>query len=335
MEPIIEFENFTFKYRSQMEPTLRDINLKIYPGEKVLIIGPSGSGKSTLSNCINGLIPFSYEGDRTGTLKIEGKDPKKLGIFGRSKMVGTVLQDTDGQFIGLTVAEDIAFVLENDCMAQEEMFRKVDGVAETVEVKELLHHAPSEMSGGQKQRVSMAGVMIDDVDILLFDEPLANLDPATGKKAIALIDRIQKEQKKTAAEERRPTVLRMLLSKEPIDDKDLKVISPAFSLNYSTIAISKEKLQEIGDTSNIYRKIVDSLINSNTSVPMYFCKEDEVFNLALKYLKNKEAVLEFIMQLRSNSYAYRYNKVSMKADDAVRKILLSKGYYKKNSGKKN
>lgn len=111
-------------------------------------------------------------------------------------MVGTVLQDTDGQFIGLTVAEDIAFVLENDCMAQEEMFRKVDGVAETVEVKELLSHAPSEMSGGQKQRVSMAGVMIDDVDILLFDEPLANLDPATGKKAIALIDRIQKEQKK-------------------------------------------------------------------------------------------------------------------------------------------
>lgn len=197
MEPIIEFENFTFKYRSQMEPTLRDINLKIYPGEKVLIIGPSGSGKSTLSNCINGLIPFSYEGDSTGTLRIEGKDPKKLGIFGLSKMVGTVLQDTDGQFIGLTVAEDIAFVLENDCMAQEEMFRKVDDVAETVEVKELLHHAPSEMSGGQKQRVSMAGVMIDDVDILLFDEPLANLDPATGKKAIALIDRIQKEQKKT------------------------------------------------------------------------------------------------------------------------------------------
>jgi len=122
MEPIIEFENFTFKYRSQMEPTLRDINLKIYPGEKVLIIGPSGSGKSTLSNCINGLIPFSYEGDSTGTLKIEGKDPKKLGIFGLSKMVGTVLQDTDGQFIGLTVAEDIAFVLENDCMAKTPYF---------------------------------------------------------------------------------------------------------------------------------------------------------------------------------------------------------------------
>ena len=197
MEPIIEFENFTFKYRSQMEPTLRDINLKIYPGEKVLIIGPSGSGKSTLSNCINGLIPFSYEGDSTGTLKIEGKDPKKLGIFGLSKMVGTVLQDTDGQFIGLTVAEDIAFVLENDRMEQQEMFRRVNEVADTVEVRPLLSHAPSELSGGQKQRVSMAGVMIDDVDILLFDEPLANLDPATGKKAIGLIDRIQKEKNKT------------------------------------------------------------------------------------------------------------------------------------------
>ena len=197
MEPIIEFEKFTFKYRSQVNPTLFDIDLKIYPGEKVLIVGPSGSGKSTLADCINGLIPFSYPGESTGTLKIGGKDPKKLGIFGLSKMVGTVLQDTDGQFIGLTVAEDIAFVLENDRMEQQEMFRRVNEVADTVEVRQLLSHAPSELSGGQKQRVSMAGVMIDDVDILLFDEPLANLDPATGKKAIGLIDRIQKEKNKT------------------------------------------------------------------------------------------------------------------------------------------
>ena len=197
MEPIIEFKNYTFKYRSQVEPTLRDINLKIYPGEKVLIIGPSGSGKSTLANCINGLVPFSYSGDTEGTLTIKGQDPNKLGIFGLSKIVGTVLQDTDGQFISLTVAEDIAFALENDCVPTEDMHRMVDGVAEVVDVKNLLDHAPTELSGGQKQRVSMGGVMIDDVEVLLFDEPLANLDPATGKRAIELIDRIQKDQNKT------------------------------------------------------------------------------------------------------------------------------------------
>lgn len=197
MAPIIEFKDFTFKYRSQVEPTLLDINLSIYPGEKVLIVGPSGSGKSTLAHCINGLVPFSYSGDYTGSLSVKGEEPRKKGIFEMSKIVGTVLQDTDGQFIGLTVAEDIAFALENDCVSQDIMFKKVDGVAEVVDVKELLNHAPSALSGGQKQRVSMAGVMVDDVDILLFDEPLANLDPATGKRAIGLIDQIQKDRNTT------------------------------------------------------------------------------------------------------------------------------------------
>lgn len=197
MTPIIEFKNYTFKYRSQSEPTLRDIDLKVYPGEKVLIVGPSGSGKSTLVHCINGMVPFSFPGESSGTLTVGGKDPAKTGIFGMSKIVGTVLQDTDGQFIGLTVAEDVAFALENDCVPQDEMFRLVDEVAEVVDIKALLDHAPTELSGGQKQRVSMAGVLVDDVDVLLFDEPLANLDPATGKRAIDLIDRICRERDKT------------------------------------------------------------------------------------------------------------------------------------------
>lgn len=195
MEPIIEFKNFSFKYRSQKEPTIKDINLSIYPGEKVLIVGPSGSGKSTLAHCINGLVPFSYKGEITGTYTVAGQNPEKLGIFGLSKLVGTVLQDTDGQFIGLTVAEDIAFVLENDMIPQKEMLERVARVAETVEVQSVLGNAPGALSGGQKQRVSMAGVMIDQVDILLFDEPLANLDPATGKRAIELIDQIHREEK--------------------------------------------------------------------------------------------------------------------------------------------
>lgn len=197
MEPIIEFKDYSFKYRSQVEPTLLDINLSIYPGEKVLIVGPSGSGKSTIAHCINGLVPFSFTGESTGSLKIEGQEPKELGLFGLSKLVGTVLQDTDGQFIGLTVAEDVAFSMENDCIAQDEMFERVDRVAKTVDITDLLDHAPNALSGGQKQRVSMAGVIVDDVDILLFDEPLANLDPATGKRAIDLIDRIHKKKNTT------------------------------------------------------------------------------------------------------------------------------------------
>ena len=197
MKPIIEFKNFTFKYRSQKEPTIKDINLAIYPGEKVLIVGPSGSGKSTLANCINGLVPFFYKGEIEGTYTIAGQNPEELGIFGLSKIVGTVLQDTDGQFIGLTVAEDIAFALENDNVPQPEMFDRVAKTAELVEVQSLLNHAPGALSGGQKQRVSMAGVMINHVDILLFDEPLANLDPATGKHAIELIDEIHRTDNTT------------------------------------------------------------------------------------------------------------------------------------------
>lgn len=197
MEPIIEFKNFSFKYRAQKEPTLKDINLSIYPGEKILIVGPSGSGKSTLAHCINGLVPFSYEGEITGSYSVKGQNPGELGIFGLSQIVGTVLQDTDGQFVGLTVAEDVAFALENDCVEQKLIFDKVNEAAEMTDISNLLHHSPSALSGGQKQRVSMAGVLVSDVDILLFDEPLANLDPATGKRTIKLIDTLQKENNTT------------------------------------------------------------------------------------------------------------------------------------------
>ena len=189
---VISFENFGFQYTAQAEPTLYDINLNIAKGEKVLIAGPSGCGKSTLAHCINGLIPNSYPGKTTGKLTVCGKNALELDLFGLSKMVGTVLQDSDGQFIGLTVAEDIAFALENDCIPTAEMHSHVEKIAELVDVKQVLSHAPHEISGGQKQRVGLGGVMVNEVDILLFDEPLANLDPATGKQAIVLIDEIQK-----------------------------------------------------------------------------------------------------------------------------------------------
>ena len=192
MEPIISFDHFGFQYTAQAEPTLYDISLDIRKGEKVLICGPSGCGKSTLAHCVNDLIPNSYPGKTTGTLTVGGRNAEELSLFDLSKVVGTVLQDSDGQFIGLTVAEDMAFALENDCMDQKDMKALVDRVAGLVGVSGVLGHAPYEISGGQKQRVALGGVMVSGVDVLLFDEPLANLDPAAGKKAVELIDEIQK-----------------------------------------------------------------------------------------------------------------------------------------------
>ena len=192
-KPIISFRNFSFQYRAQKRPTLTDIDLEIYSGERVLIAGPSGSGKSTLAGCINGLNPFSNPGACTGTLTVDGVDAPHSSLFELSAHVGTVLQDPDGQFIGLTVGEDIAFALENSCTPQDEMHAITRHAAELVGIENHLGYAPHELSGGQKQRVSLAGVMVDQVKILLFDEPLANLDPATGKQAIELIDEIQKE----------------------------------------------------------------------------------------------------------------------------------------------
>jgi energy-coupling factor transport system ATP-binding protein len=196
-EPIIVFKDFSFQYNSQSEPTLKKINLTIQSGEKVLIVGPSGSGKSTFAHCLNGLVPNQYAGDITGEAWIAGKKLQETSLFDLSFTTGTVLQDTDGQFIGLTVAEDMAFVLENDGVALAEMREKVLHWAELVDVAEKLDKRPQDLSGGQKQRVSMAGVMINDAPLLLFDEPLANLDPAAGKAAIELIDSLHQQTQAT------------------------------------------------------------------------------------------------------------------------------------------
>ena len=192
-QPVIQFKNFSFHYRAQAQPTLLDINLNIYAGEKILILGPSGSGKSTLGHCINGLVPHYYKGEISGTIEIFGKVANDAVIYDRSKTIGTVLQDADGQFVGQTVGEDIAFALENDCVPHEEMIPRVEDVAKLVDIAGHLKSKPQQVSGGQKQRVALAGVLVDNVDILLFDEPLANLDPATGQYAIELIDRLARE----------------------------------------------------------------------------------------------------------------------------------------------
>ena len=192
-EPIIEFKNFSFKYNSQAESTLKDINLKINKGEKILLAGPSGSGKSTIGRCLNGLIPNIDQGEITGQCLVNGKDITKTSLFDFSFTTSTILQDADSQFIGLTVGEDIAFALENDCQSKDKMHQTVNQWAKELQIKELLTQSPQSLSGGQKQIVALAGVLVDESPILIFDEPLANLDPASGLKTMAIIDKIQKE----------------------------------------------------------------------------------------------------------------------------------------------
>ena len=193
-EVMIELKDFSFQYKAQSEPTLKNLNLTIYKGEKVLIVGPSGSGKSTIGQCLNGIIPNIYKGTSSGQFLIQGKEAFDLSIYEKSHLVSTVLQDTDGQFIGLSVAEDLAFALENDMVELESMKSRVHTWAERLDLSKLLDHRPQDLSGGQKQRVSLAGVLIDESPILLFDEPLANLDPKSGQDIIDLIDQIHEEQ---------------------------------------------------------------------------------------------------------------------------------------------
>lgn len=353
---VIEFQNFSFQYFSQSEPTLQDINLKIYEGEKVLIVGPSGSGKSTLGHCLNGLIPFSYKGEMQGSLKIQGMETKEMNIFQLSKEVGTVLQDADGQFIGLTVGEDIAFALENDMVSQEEMKDTVKKVAKLVDMGELLNASPFELSGGQKQRVSFAGVLVDDVDILLFDEPLANLDPATRKTAIELIDKVWRDSQKTVIliEHRLEDVLhknvdrvvvvndgRIVADMSPDDLMAADILSPlgireplyVTAMKYAGIKITPEMhagRMETLTLSDEAQKIRD-WCNAQPKKPL--AKERPVIleakNVCFRYTKNKPLLQNINFSIREGEM------VSIVGTNGAGKSTLAKlicGFVKEDEG---
>ena len=353
---VIEFTDFSFKYKAQAKPTLHNINLTIYEGEKVLIIGPSGSGKSTLTHCLNGLIPFSYEGDITGSLKIMNKETKELSIFELSKYCGTVLQDPDSQFIGLTVAEDIAFKLENICVNQKDMINSVENASKLVDINDYLNSSPQQLSGGQKQRVTLAGVMVDDVDILLFDEPLANLDPHTGKVAIELIDGIKKATNKTMViiEHRLEDVLykyvdRIILINE---GKILADMSPSEILS-SDLLINNGIREPLYITALKYCncKIVPEMKPENIStIDLSNCKEN--INLWYNKTKDSKAINEgdTILEFKNINFSYNKGKqilhdisfkiqrgsiVSIVGRNGAGKSTISKlicGFYKPDSG---
>lgn len=194
---LVSFEDFSFRYKSQQKPTLKNINLQIYEGEKILILGASGSGKSTLGYCINGLIPNRFSGEINGSCTVVGRDISAASVFTLSQHIGSVLQDSDAQFVGLSVGEDIAFSLENQNIPRKQMLEKVRASAKTVGIEDQLDLLPYSLSGGQKQRASIAGILHEDIDLILFDEPLAALDPHMGKVTVELIEKLNQQHKKT------------------------------------------------------------------------------------------------------------------------------------------
>lgn len=353
---IIEFSDFSFQYRVQADPTLKNINLNIYEGEKVLILGPSGSGKSTLAHCLNGLVPFYYSGKMTGSLKIDNQDVKDKNIFELSKIVGTVLQDPDSQFIGLTVGEDIAFKLENYCVERGKMKKMVHSAAELVGIEDELESSPYKLSGGQKQRVTLAGVTVDEVKILLFDEPLASLDPATGKGAIELIDNIQKNSNKTMViiEHRLEDVLHRDVDRIIVMDKGEIVADTTpedlFTTNIlnqigirEPLYISALKYAGCDISSSIEPQSIDTIDVSNYKEQL---KTWDVNNEIGMSIVNNKAVLELKNVSFSyssekqilNDVSFKINKgdmVSIVGRNGAGKSTISKlicGFYKPTSG---
>ncbi|AYE35233.1 ABC transporter ATP-binding protein [Clostridium septicum] len=355
-KPIIEFKDFSVQYIVQEEKTLKNINLTIYEGEKVLIVGPSGSGKSTIAHCINGLIPFSYDAEISGSLKVHGKETKNMSIFELSKVVGTVLQDPDSQFIGLTVGEDIAFKLENDCVPNDKMKSIVEHISKIVDINTHINVAPHRLSGGQKQRVTLAGAIVDNVDILLFDEPLASLDPKAGKASIELIDEIQKNNNKTIliVEHRLEDVLYKdvdriivmnegqivadtnpdeLLSSNILKDNGIREPLYITALKYAGCNITKEIKPSNINKINLdnYRENIINWYNYNKEVLREEEKSTilEFNNVSFGYSKNLKTL---------NNISFKINKgdmVSIVGKNGAGKSTISKlicGFYKEISG---
>ena len=300
---MISFKNFSFKYNNVVDKTLKNIDITINKGEKVLIVGPSGSGKSTLSHCINGLIPFSYSGEIEGELIIDNIKPYEKSLSDVSKKVGTIMQDQDSQFIGLSVGEDVAFNFENDAIPVKEMKVKVVNALELVSMVDFINHSPYELSGGQKQRVSLAGVLGNDAEILLFDEPLANLDPASGKEVMELVNSIHEKTNKT-----------IIIVEHRIED----VLEQAFD---KVIVIDRGEVKAIGTPDDILKS--DILSKSGLREPLYVsamkyanCNLDKINNL-----RDFNNLDEDSKEKIKNWFNNESKNISMKNNNKEEKIL--------------
>jgi energy-coupling factor transport system ATP-binding protein len=192
-ESPLSVENLSFRYRDRQETAIRNISFEARPGEVLLIAGASGCGKTTLIRCINGLIPRSYKGEVEGRVLVFGKDVKEWKLSQISQKIGTVLQDPERQILGTKVLNEVAFGLENLNIPREEILERVDESLEFLKIFHLRERETFTLSGGEKQKVALAGVLAMRPSILLLDEPLASLDPASAQDALDTVRRLADE----------------------------------------------------------------------------------------------------------------------------------------------
>ncbi|MBI3170377.1 MAG: ABC transporter ATP-binding protein, partial [Chloroflexi bacterium] len=183
IKPLV-VEDLTFKYKTRPELALENVSFELKQGELLLIAGSSGCGKTTLARCINGLIPRSYRGERSGRVLLHGREVADLQIPEMAQVVGTLLQDPERQIVASNVFNEVAFGPENLGLPREEICARVDQVLKRLNLEYLRERETFNLSGGEKQKVALAGVLTMNPSILLLDEPLASLDPASAHEAL-------------------------------------------------------------------------------------------------------------------------------------------------------
>jgi energy-coupling factor transporter ATP-binding protein EcfA2 len=188
-------ENLSFQYRTRPEPAIQNISFELKPGEMLLIAGSSGCGKTTLARCINGLIPRSYRGKREGKVLLHGKDVAEMQIADMAQIVGTLLQDPERQIVASNVYNEIAFGPENLGLPRAEIVTRVEQAMERLKIEHLRDRETFNLSGGEKQKVALAGLLAMNPSILLLDEPLASLDPASAYEALDVFRSLADEGK--------------------------------------------------------------------------------------------------------------------------------------------
>jgi len=248
---LIKFSNFHFRYKGNEEYALKNINLKIESNKFILLAGETGSGKTSLIRCMNGLIPQFYAGYYKGYVEVSGKNTTETSISNLSKDIGIVFQNPENQLIAMNVEHEIAFGLENLGISRDVIKERIEEVVEITEIENIMDKAPFEISGGEQQRVAIASILVLEPNIIVLDEPTANLDPFFAQKIITLLKKIQIEKKITViiSEHRMdlivPIVDDIILMKESeviaYDDKD-KIISDDI---FENLNINKPKIYSI------------------------------------------------------------------------------------------